>query len=578
MRRPSTDQLLSTSARSSANGSARESQFSSTVLPLTSSAPGRIRASASLQSAGIGNPSASRSRTMLSRPSQSSSMPFSNASRAPGKIALLLSLQSTLEAKPSSSPSLAPSHSAMMSMKSLRTMSLSAPQEMRSRCRRAPRSCRCRPGRSSRRRPLDRRVCHSRRRRRVRRCPCRRTACRCRRRRRRDRSPERGDGQPSFPRAEVDLDARPPRAGDPLTLAHRGAPAGLVEPAAFALVIVVVRALPDLDLVGGVLSPVIRISGMFWSTSTVAAPRAEAGRRAGAKRATAMQQRARRIQADPLLFAQRVQPWEHAPWTAPGSSVPSATAPWSARRRARSRPRSTCFNSNAPPGTPRSPARSSPARPTPPPGATRSRLSCGRGWGGLRALVAAVRHRVRPCGGTMTIVVKCKFWFEDGDRALWEGEEDAGPDSHLWGPAEILQWKADFKRKVSNAWSGKHTFHCTRDGWEDLRRPCGCGSSSPRRKPTRTTCSTSSSSPSWGIGGRARSRALEEERDHDTPGQATLDSQDLEQYDGQTPAYHEAGHMLGLGDEYPNKKNKEADRAREARASRVPQGRPARQG
>ena len=66
-----------------------------------------------------------------------------------------------------------------------------------------------------------------------------------------------------------------------------------------------------------------------------------------------------------------------------------------------------------------------------------------------------------PAAGRLTIVVKCKFWFEDGDPALWEGEEDAGPDSHLWGPAEILQWKADFKRKVSNAWSGKHTFHCT---------------------------------------------------------------------------------------------------------------------
>ena len=132
MRRPSTDQLLSTSARSSANGSARESQFSSTALPLTSSAPGRINALASLQSAGTGNPSASRSRTMLSRPSQSSSMPFSSVSRAPGKIARLASLQSTLEAKPSPSPSLAPSHSAMMSMKSLRTMSLSAPQEIRS--------------------------------------------------------------------------------------------------------------------------------------------------------------------------------------------------------------------------------------------------------------------------------------------------------------------------------------------------------------------------------------------------------------------------------------------------------------
>ena len=43
-----------------------------------------------------------------------------------------LSLQSTAELKPSPSPSIPRSHSAMMSTKSLRASSLSAPQEIRS--------------------------------------------------------------------------------------------------------------------------------------------------------------------------------------------------------------------------------------------------------------------------------------------------------------------------------------------------------------------------------------------------------------------------------------------------------------
>ena len=58
------------------------------------------------------------------------------------------------------------------------------------------------------------------------------------------------------------------------------------------------------------------------------------------------------------------------------------------------------------------------------------------------------------------------------------------------------------------------------------------------------------------MGDTRKSRVKRPSKKHGKPGQATLDSEDLEQYDGQTPAYHEGGHMLGLGDEYPGKKFK----------------------
>ena len=58
------------------------------------------------------------------------------------------------------------------------------------------------------------------------------------------------------------------------------------------------------------------------------------------------------------------------------------------------------------------------------------------------------------------------------------------------------------------------------------------------------------------LGDTRKSRVKRPSKKHGKPGQATLDSEDLVQYEGQTPAYHEAGHMLGLGDEYPGKKFK----------------------
>lgn len=158
-----------------------------------------------------------------------------------------------------------------------------------------------------------------------------------------------------------------------------------------------------------------------------------------------------------------------------------------------------------------------------------------------------------PAAGRLTIVVRCKFWFADGDPALWEDEEEAGPDPHLWGPSEIMQWKADFKRRVSNHWSGKHTFHCTRDGWEDLAATVRVRFIETEEEDAYYVLNVSKIPE---LGDTRKSRVKRPSKKHGKPGQATLDSEDLVQYEGQTPAYHEAGHMLGLGDEYPGKKFK----------------------
>lgn len=156
-----------------------------------------------------------------------------------------------------------------------------------------------------------------------------------------------------------------------------------------------------------------------------------------------------------------------------------------------------------------------------------------------------------PC--RLTIVVPCKFWFQDGDPALWEGDEEAGPNAHLWNGAEIMQWKADFKRRVSNHWSGKHTFHCTRDWWEDLTATVRVRFIETEEEDAYYVLNVLKLPE---MGDTRTSRVKPPPKKHGKPGAATLDSQDLDQFEGQTPAYHEGGHMLGLGDEYPGKKFK----------------------
>jgi hypothetical protein len=165
-----------------------------------------------------------------------------------------------------------------------------------------------------------------------------------------------------------------------------------------------------------------------------------------------------------------------------------------------------------------------------------------------------------PKTGLLTVTVKCKFWFEDGKPS--DFEDDAEPDAHLWGPASILKWKADFMRRVSAKWSDKFTFHCTRDWWEDLRAVVKVRFVESASKDAHYDLKVRKVPDSGNHQSSVRAPKPNRKK-----GRAFLNSDDLIQdekiHGDQTPAFHEAGHMLGLGDEYPSKKNKKKGIAHE---------------
>jgi hypothetical protein len=160
-----------------------------------------------------------------------------------------------------------------------------------------------------------------------------------------------------------------------------------------------------------------------------------------------------------------------------------------------------------------------------------------------------------PMDARLTITVRCAFWFKDGNPSDWDDDE-AGPDPHRWGPAEILKFKADFMRKVSAKWSDQFTFYCGRPWWEDLQAAVQVRFTEVAEADAHYVLNVTKipedeyrKSTVWAPGetkGKKRGRAkLNSE---------VLQPAGLHGGGVQTPAYHEAGHMLGLGDEYPGRK------------------------
>jgi hypothetical protein len=159
-----------------------------------------------------------------------------------------------------------------------------------------------------------------------------------------------------------------------------------------------------------------------------------------------------------------------------------------------------------------------------------------------------------PKSAQLTVTVKCKFWFADGKPADWE-DEDAGPDAHLWGPAEILAWKAEFMRRVSAKWSGNFTFYCTRPWWEDLLAAVQVRFVESDEEDSHYVLTVKK------VPDLASSHSSVFPPKGKKPGRARLNSDDLVSSqktggESQTAVHHEAGHMLGLGDEYPGKASK----------------------
>jgi hypothetical protein len=157
-----------------------------------------------------------------------------------------------------------------------------------------------------------------------------------------------------------------------------------------------------------------------------------------------------------------------------------------------------------------------------------------------------------PKTGVLDVTVRCKFWFRDGKPEDFEEDEDP-----RWNPAEILKWKADFMRRVSAKWSNQFTFHCTRDGWEELQAAVQVHFVESEEKDSHYELQVTKIPEAE----TKQSRVRRPPKHNRRRGKAFLDSGDLAQEEkgdySQTVAFHEAGHMLGLGDEY-NKDKKPA--------------------
>jgi len=91
-----------------------------------------------------------------------------------------------------------------------------------------------------------------------------------------------------------------------------------------------------------------------------------------------------------------------------------------------------------------------------------------------------------PRRAQLTITVKCKFWFQDGDPATAVDDDEA--QELRWAPDEIMKWKADFLSTVSKKLVRiSFTFHCTRDWWEELQATTQVRFVETEREARRTT-------------------------------------------------------------------------------------------
>jgi hypothetical protein len=168
-----------------------------------------------------------------------------------------------------------------------------------------------------------------------------------------------------------------------------------------------------------------------------------------------------------------------------------------------------------------------------------------------------------PKTGLLTVTVKCRFKFVNG-KAQEPDPDDEDGTSTLWDEASKLKWKTDFMRRVSNKWSDQFTFFCTRDWWEDLHAAVQVRFVESDAKHAHYDLRVTKVTETGDDDGQSKVRGP---KGNQKKGRATLYSEDLIQtekvHGDQTVAFHEAGHMLGLGDEYPNKKNKQKGIAHE---------------
>jgi len=155
-----------------------------------------------------------------------------------------------------------------------------------------------------------------------------------------------------------------------------------------------------------------------------------------------------------------------------------------------------------------------------------------------------------PGASELKIVCKSKFNFINGTATEFP---DAAPEDLVWEDDKKEEWKNNFLSACSTSWSGGgHTFYCQKDWWE------------PIKAKVKIEFTSVTENEHFGLkikkipaGGFDRSSVGRPRVADDgtfTPGTGNFDSEDLTTVNKpggqQQAAVHEAGHMLGLDDEY----------------------------
>lgn len=163
----------------------------------------------------------------------------------------------------------------------------------------------------------------------------------------------------------------------------------------------------------------------------------------------------------------------------------------------------------------------------------------------------------KPYACILEVVVACKFTFIAGDVVVTKknpstGElytaKEKGPG---WTEAEKESWKETFMSQASQFWTGSHRFNCTSRGFESLYavpHVIFCEAVPEDVKPMQIHVYSSSN--------KEHEIAC---KDQFTSCVLGMSSYLLRDSVNDMTARHEAGHMLGLGDEYAGSPKVEAD-------------------
>jgi hypothetical protein len=154
-----------------------------------------------------------------------------------------------------------------------------------------------------------------------------------------------------------------------------------------------------------------------------------------------------------------------------------------------------------------------------------------------------------PSASALNVTCKVKFDFRDGSPSEFPS---AAPGDLAWTDALKTDWKSRYLSTVSSSWSGHHTFYCTKDWWEDLSAAVNVQFVEVENG-EHFAVHVAKIPP-----GGFRQSSVTAPESHwlgaTDPGSGDFDSEDLtptrKPGGTQVGAVHEAGHMLGLDDEY----------------------------